>query len=58
MGNKKHFNEREVNPKKHFNKQAVAVAAAMRAAVRGQDVQKVELLITNWSKGGKSARGT
>ena len=42
VGNKKHFNEQEVNPKKHFNKQAEAVAAAMRAAVRGQDVQKLE----------------
>ena len=42
VGSKKHFNEQEVNPKKDFNKEAEAVAAAMRAAVRGQDVQKVE----------------
>ena len=42
VGNKKHFNEQEVNPKKEFNKQAEAVAAVMRAAVRGQDVQKVK----------------
>ena len=41
VGSKKHFKEQEVNPKK-LNKQTEAVAAAMRAAVRGQDVQKVE----------------
>ena len=32
----------EVGNKKHFNEQAEAVAAAMKAAVRGQDVQKLE----------------